>query len=581
MKTGTQVLIFIGIILAVIIALFIGTRIWFNFTWFDNLDFVKIYTKSLWTKIWLWWGFFIVFFIFSGLNVRAAFRKGGIQSFKVQQPAFSGGMPGGGMPAGAPVQISKTVAAVVSVIVLLILGLIMARNASGRWELVLKFLNQTPFGTKDPLIGRDLSFFVFTLPVFGFLKSWSVGALVLTIIVVGFLYLVSGKIAFEPNKVTITDQAKRHLILLFSLIALIAAWNYVLKILNLPFVDRGLISGARYTDAKIVRPASFVMMAVAGFTFVLSLIGRKKKSFKEPLIGFGVLIGAAILITGIIPGIAQQFSVRPNELVKELPYIKNSIEFTRIGYNLNSIDREDFPVADSLTSSDFTSGTGIAKQIRLWDHDPLKTTYRQIQTFRLYYDFFDVDVDRYRFGNELRQVTIAAREINYTKVPAEAQTWVNERLQFTHGYGLVMSPVNEIGEEGLPVLFVKDIPPKVTVPIKIDRPEIYFGEMTLPYVIVNTKLPEFDYPKGETNVTTRYEGTGGIPIKNGWRRLLLAIHLKSFEIVFTNYVKPESRLMIHRSIQERIPKIAPFLKYDTNPYLVVNRRRLQLHQELG
>jgi hypothetical protein len=440
--------------------------------------------------------------------------------------------------------------------------------------MVLKFFNRTPFGTKDPLFGRDLSFFVFTLPVFGFLKSWSLGTLVLTIVVVGFLYLVSGKIAFEPNKVTITDQAKRHIIFLFSLVALVAAWNYALKILNLPFEDRGLISGARFTDAKIVRPASFLMMAVAVLTFVLSLVGRKKKSFKEPLVGFGILIGAAILVTGIIPGIAQQLSVRPNELVKELPYIKNSIEFTRLGYNLNNIEREEFPVADSLTASDFTSDTGIAKQIRLWDHDPLKTTFRQIQTFRLYYDFFDVDVDRYRFGDELRQVTIAAREINYTKVPAEAQTWVNERLQFTHGYGLVMSPVNEIGEEGLPVLFVKDIPPKVSVPIDVDRPEIYFGEMTLPYVIVNTELPEFDYPKGETNITTRYEGTGGILIKGALRKLLFAIHLKSFELIFTGYLKPDSRLMIYRSIQERIPKVAPFLRYDKNPYPVVHDGKL-------
>jgi uncharacterized membrane protein (UPF0182 family) len=309
-------------------------------------------------------------------------------------------------------------------------------------------------------------------------------------------------------------------------------------------------------------------------TFVLSLIGRKRKSFKEPLVGFGVLIGAAILFTGIVPGIAQQLAVRPNELVKELPYIKNSIEFTRLGYNLNTIKREDFPVADSLTAADFTADTGIAKQIRLWDHDPLKTTFSQIQTFRLYYDFHDVDVDRYTFGNELRQVTIAAREINYNKVPAEAQTWVNQRLQFTHGYGLVMSPVNEIGEEGLPVLFMQDIPPKISVPISLDKPEIYFGELTLPYVIVNTELPEFDYPKGETNVTTRYEGTGGIPIKGGLRRLLFAIHLKSFELIFTGYLKADSRLMIYRSVQERIPKIAPFLRYDPNPYPVVSDGKL-------
>ena len=561
MKTGVKVLVFIGVILFVVVALFVGSRIWFNYIWFNNLDFVNVFTKILWTKIGLWWSGFVLFILFAGINVRIAYRKGGIQSMKFQQ-------------GGVPVEITKTIGIVITTVVLLLIALIMARNASGKWDMILKFANRTPFGTKDPMFGRDLSFYVFTLPIFGFFKSWSLGTLAITIIVVGLLNLVSGRITLEQNKATISDQAKRHLIFLFSLIALIAAWNYALKILNLPFVNRGLIAGARYTDARIVRPASYIMMAVAGFTFVLSLTGIKKKSFKEPLIGFGVLIGAAILLTGIIPGIAQQLSVRPNELVRELSYIKNTIEFTRMGYNLNSIEREAFPVADSLTAADFSPDTGINKNIRLWDDRPLRTTFRQIQTFRLYYDFFDVDVDRYRFGKDLRQVTLSAREINYGQFPFEARTWVNERLQFTHGYGLVMAPVNEIGEEGLPQLFVKDIPPKMSVPLQIDRPEIYFGELTLPYVIVNTDLPEFDYPKGDTNVTTRYTGSGGIPFKNPLRKLLMAIHLKSFEIVFTNYLKPDSRILIYRSIQERIPKIGPFLKYDPNPYLVVSGGKL-------
>jgi uncharacterized membrane protein (UPF0182 family) len=316
------------------------------------------------------------------------------------------------------------------------------------------------------------------------------------------------------------------------------------------------------------------MIAIALFTALLTLSGVRKRSFKNPLIGFGLLIGAAIFLTGIIPGINQQISVKPNELVKELPYIKHNINFTRKGYNLDIIERDQFPVSDSLSIKDFQPEAGITKHIRLWDHRPLKSTFSQIQEFRLYYDFYDVDVDRYTFGDDYRQVMLSAREINYDQISVEAKTWVNEKLQFTHGYGVVMAPVNEIGQEGLPILIIKDIPPKISVPLKIDRPEIYYGELTIPYAIVNTKLAEFDFPAGETNATTRYQGPGGLPIKNSFRKLLLAVQLRSIEIIFTRYLNPDSRIMLFRSIQERVPKIAPFLKYDPNPYLVIHNGQL-------
>ncbi len=557
MKTGLKVLIFIGAIIFIIIALFVGTKIWLNYTWFHKLGFLNVYTKILWTKIGLWWSFFIIFWLFAGLNMVMAFKRGNIQSIRIQQ-------------AGVPVEMSKKVGVIISIIGLFILALIMARNGSSRWEIILKFFNQTNFNTTDPVFGRDISFYAFTLPLYLFLKSWSLGTIILTIIAVGFLYLISGNVSFEQNRFSMSDQAKKHIISLILLIAVIIAWNYWLKGYQLLFSKRGLIFGAGYTDLKVVRFAYWVMIAVSLFTALLILSGARKRSFKNPLIGFGILIGAAIFITGIIPGIVQQISVKPNELVKELPYIKHNINFTRRGFNLDIIEREDFPVSDSLSATDFQTEAGITKHIRLWDHRPLKSTFSQIQEFRLYYDFYDVDVDRYTFGEDYRQVMLSAREINYDQIPVEAKTWVNEKLQFTHGYGAVMAPVNEIGQEGLPVLIIKDIPPKVGVPIKIDRPEIYYGELTIPYVLVNTQLPEFDFPAGETNATTRYQGPGGLPIENSFRRLLLAIQLRSLEIIFTRYLNPDSRIMLFRSIQERVPKIAPFLRYDPNPYLVIH-----------
>jgi len=561
MKTGVKVLIFIGILLFIIIGIFVGAKIWLNYTWFGKLGYLNVFTKILWTKISLWFIFFFLFLIFSGFNVFYAFKKGNIQKIKFQQQ-------------GMPIELSRKIGVIISMVALLILGLIMAKNGSSRWEIILKYFNKTSFNTQDPLFHRDISFYVFTLPVYIFLKSWSLGTIILTLLAVSFLYMVSGNVSMEYNKLQISDQAKRHVLFLVSLIGIIIAWNFWLKTYDLLFSKRGLIFGAGYTDVKVTRPGYLIMIAVSLFATVITLIGAKKGMFKHALIGFGSLIGAAILLTGIIPAAVQGISVKPNELVKELPYIKNNIELTRIGYNLNSITTKPFPVRDDLTADDFSDLKGIKKHIRLWDHRPLKSTFSQLQEFRLYYDFYDVDVDRYHLGNEYRQVMLSAREINYNELPQEAKTWVNERLQFTHGYGVVMSPVNEIGEEGLPVFFIKDIPPKISVPLKLDRPEIYYGEETIPYIPVNTKLEEFDYPKGNKNVTTRYKGSGGIEIKNGFRRLLLAIQLKSVEIIFTNYINPDSRLMIYRSIQERVPKIAPFLKYDSNPYIVINNGKL-------
>jgi uncharacterized membrane protein (UPF0182 family) len=539
----------------------VGTNIWLKYTWFDKLGYLHVFIKILWTKIGLWWSFFAIFALFSGFNVYFAFKRGNIQSIKIQQ-------------AGVPVEVNKKVGIIVASVLLFLIALIMAKNGSSKWDLVLKFLNRASFNLNDPIFGRDLSFFVFTLPVYTFLKSWSLATVILNIIIITILYLISGQMTVVGNKFTASDQSKRHIITLLFLLIIIFAWNYWLKAYQILYSRRGLIFGAGFTDVKVSRPAYYIMSAVCLFTAVVTLTGIKKRSFRPALIAYGLLIGLAIVITGIIPGIVQQISVKPNELVRELPYIKNNINFTRRGYNLDIIAREPFPVADSLTADDFAPKTGIAKNIRLWDHRPLKSTFSQLQEFRLYYDFNNVDVDRYHFGDDYRQVMLSAREINYNELPAEAQVWVNKRLVYTHGYGLVMTPVNEIGEEGLPVLIVKDIPPKISVPLKIDRPEIYYGEETDLYVISNTDQPELDYPKGDKNEYTKYQGTGGIPIKGGLRKLWLAIRLRSLEIIFTGYLKPTSKLMIYRSIQDRAPKIAPFLKYDPNPYLVVNDGRL-------
>jgi len=574
MTKRTKVLIVIGIIVVVLVVLFTGSRIWLDVLWFDHLSFISVFTTILFTKIGLWFTFFVLFLLFAGLNLIVAFRKGHIQTLKIPRSAQQ--RPG--IPAelsqGGQIEINRKTAVSISIVALLFFGIILAGTGSGRWELLQKLLHRTDFNITDPLFQRDISFYVFILPFLNFLKNWSLGAVILTIAIVGPLYLISGSVTYTDKKLRVNTRATRHLLFLALLISVLIAWHYWLKEYYLLLSPRGIIFGATYKDEKVLRLAYYIMIAIALFIAALIGFGASKRRFKPLLIGYGILIGGAVLITGIIPGIVQQFSVIPNQLQRELPYINYNIEFTRRGYNLQNIAVKPFPVSDTLSADDFSPGTGATKHIRIWDERPLKTTYKQLQEFRLYYDFSHVNVDRYRFGEDFRQVMLSVRELNYDQLPQTAKTWVNQRLQYTHGYGLVMSPVNEKGSEGLPVFLIKDIPPKVSVPLKIDRPEIYYGQGTTEYVIANTKLEEFDYPKGSANVFTSYQGSGGIEIKSFFRKLLIALRLKDWQILFTNYLKPDSKLMMYRSVQQRVPKIAPFLLYDPDAYMVVDEGRL-------
>jgi uncharacterized membrane protein (UPF0182 family) len=281
-----------------------------------------------------------------------------------------------------------------------------------------------------------------------------------------------------------------------------------------------------------------------------------------------------VVLTVGIPLLVQQFVVKPNELAKESPYIAYNIDFTRQAYNLNNIKEVDFEVNNSLGSEDIKNHDVTIQNIRVWDERPLLQTYRQIQSIRLYYNFNNVDVDRYLIANQYRQVMLAARELVVDQLPPQAKTWVNRHLIYTHGYGLAMSPVNEVTAEGLPQLMIKDVPPAVDINLKLDRPEIYFGEKTTEYILVKTSTQEFDYPKGDKNVYTNYQGRGGVLINSFMKRMLFAIEFQDPQLLFTRYLTPESRIMFNRRIRSRVTAIAPFLAYDTDPYMVVSGGRL-------
>ena len=364
-----------------------------------------------------------------------------------------------------------------------------------------------------------------------------------------------------------------------GIIVLILAWGFYLKMYGLLYSTQGPAFGASYTDIHIKVLGYKVLIIVSlGLALMLSY-NFFKPSTRLILLSGGIWLGAVVVFAALLPILVQKFVVEPNELTKESPYISYNINHTRKAYNLDKIKEVDFTVGDELSAKNIKKHDVTIQNIRVWDERPLIQTYRQIQSIRLYYDFNNVDVDRYLINNKLRQVMLAARELVVNQLPPQANTWVNRHLIYTHGYGLAASPVNEVTSEGLPRLFIKDLPPSFIADLKIERPEIYYAERTDNYVLVNTKSKEFDYPKGDKNVYTSYQGTGGVHIKSFVRRLLFALKFKDLQILLTGYLRPESRIMYNRRINRRTGLIAPFLDYDGDPYTVVSGGKIYWIQD--
>jgi uncharacterized membrane protein (UPF0182 family) len=432
---------------------------------------------------------------------------------------------------------------------------------------------------------------VFSLPFYIFVRNQLfVLFIVAGMVTVGW-YLKSGALRIEGEfsqaegvptslpKITIAPKVKNHLIFLGGIIVLLLAWGYHLKVYGVLYSTQGPAFGASYTDVHIKVLAYKVLIIVSlGFALVLFVNAFKFRA-KSIWLSGGIWIGAVLVLATLLPMLVQKFVVNPNELAKESPYIAYNIDYTRKAYNLNRIKEVDFEVSDKLSLEDIKKHDVTIQNIRIWDERPLLQTYRQIQTIRLYYDFNNVDVDRYLINNQYRQVMLATRELVVNQLPPQANTWVNRHLIYTHGYGLASSPVNEVTSEGLPRLFVKDVPPSFEPDLKIERPEIYYGEKTDEYVLVKTKTEEFDYPKGDKNVYTIYQGKGGVPIRSFFRRLLFAIEFFDPQILFTTYLSPESRIMYNRRIGRRAGLIAPFLDYDGDPYVVVSGGKLYWIQD--
>lgn len=502
----------------------------------------------------------------------------------------------------------------------LIFSIAMGFVLSHHWVNILQFLHPANFNQIDPIFGKDISFYIFTLPIAELAEFLLLGLFLFTFSACTLIYLMSGNSLSRGRFYGFSFAQKRHLQLLGSGLMFSCAWRYSLGRFELLYSPRGVAYGASYTDVVAQLPANTFLsiLAVAIAMWLIwqvvyptlpkrypqaNLIARLEQpvgTFFSPFLGFFSL---ALVLGWITPELVQNILVSPNELQLETPYIKHNINFTRQAFDLNNIDVKTFDLNNKITENILQQNQETIDNIRLWDRQPLLQANRQLQQIRLYYEFRDGDVDRYNLKVDQnnpklkkQQVILAARELNYQSVPAKAQTWINKHLVYTHGYGFTLSPVNKVAPGGLPEYFIKNIGPDTKIDkdstlqvssqvirdsIPIGEPRIYYGEITDTDVITNTKVKELDYPSGEENAYNIYDGKGGIMIKTSWHRWLFAKYLNNWQILLTNRFQPESKLLMWRNINKRVRLIAPFLRYDSDPYLVVVNANLNPNQPQG
>jgi uncharacterized membrane protein (UPF0182 family) len=487
-----------------------------DWLWFRELGYEHVFLRTLNAQALVFSTSFALIFLFFYLNFQVARR-----SLKRPQIVL------GTSSTGRPIVVQGLSLSRLALPISLVVALILAISSANDWLSWLSFFNAVPFGDRDPLFNRDVAFYVFRLPVLQLLQDQAVLVAFLALIGCGLLYVLSGSFVLEPRfgvafwpRLRLMPAARRHLALLGALIFGLMAWGAWLDIPQTLLTPATVVFGASYADVHARLPFLRVTLTVLTLGAGLSIwhgIGRR--SWPIPLaVALYLVVSAA---GGIYAALLQNFVVTPNEQNKEQPYILNNIAATRKAYALDRIDERELTGDASLTPKDIAANAGTIINVRLWDHQPLLQTFSQLQEIRTYYDFVSVDNDRYVIDGKYRQVMLSARELNIENLPN--RSWMNERLTYTHGYGLTLGPVNQVTAEGLPVLYILNLPPVSTVNLPLDEPSIYFGELSSNYALVRTNVPEFDYPRGDDNVMTHYHGTGGVPIGGFFRRLLFAL----------------------------------------------------------
>jgi uncharacterized membrane protein (UPF0182 family) len=563
-RRGLSFLVFVGIIgfsIARAIATFFT-----NYLWFDSVELNSVWIKILFTKSILVAATSLLAFAFIFINLRLAVRATPVmdifESFESQDPLtrfrefFNERF------------LKYRLWGAIG------LSLFLGAGASQLWEQVLLFINQKSFGVTDPVFQYDVSSYVFGLPLYRLFVSWGFQLVIFTSFIIVLFFIATGALQLRQGRLPeVSSGAKAHLSVLLAFVAVLKAFAYRLDAMELLYSPRGKVFGASYTDVVAHLPALNLLILISLFGAILLLVNIKRRGWLLPATAISLWLAVSIIVGGVVPAAIQRFRVLPDELNKELPYVESHINYTRLAYGLDSIEEKSFEASPNLTDNDISDNAQTVDNIRLWDPTVLAETYSQLQEIRAYYALDEVDVDRYRINGELTQVMVSARELDQTNLPAVG--WVNERLQYTHGYGVVFSPANNVASQGQPDFYVKGVPATTTVSeLEVEQPRIYFGESaeSVEYVVVNSLQDEVDYPlstEGQSVAYTNYSGDGGVGIGSFFRRLGFALRYSELNLLISNQLSDDSKLIMERNVVSRVKKAAPFLYTDNDPYLAL------------
>ena len=563
-RRGLSFLVFVGIIgfsIARAIATFFT-----NYLWFDSVNLNSVWIKILLTKSILVAATSLLAFAFIFINLRLAVRATPVmdifESFESQDPLsrfrefFNERF------------LKYRLWGAIG------LSIFLGAGASQLWEQVLLFINQKSFGVTDPIFQNDVSSYVFGLPLYRLFVSWGFQLVIFTSFIIVLFFIATGALQLRQGRLPeVSSGAKAHLSVLLAFVALLKAFAYRLDSMELLYSPRGKVFGASYTDVVAHLPALNLLILISLFGAILLLVNIKRRGWLLPATAISLWLAVSIIVGGVVPAAIQRFRVVPDELNKELPYVENHINYTRLAYGLDSIEEKSFEASPNLTDNDIADNAQTVDNIRLWDPTVLAETYSQLQEIRAYYALDEVDVDRYKINGELTQVMVSARELDQTNLPAVG--WVNERLQYTHGYGVVFSPANDVASQGQPDFYVKGVPATTTVSeLEVEQPRIYFGESaeSVEYVVVNSLQDEVDYPlstEGQSVAYTNYSGDGGVGIGSFFRRLGFALRYSELNLLISNQLSDDSKLIMERNVVSRVKKAAPFLYTDNDPYLAL------------
>ncbi len=547
-----------GIVLIAVLSTNTIVSLLTDWLWFKEIALSSVFVKTIWTKVFC----FLITGLGGGLIVYVNFALAQRLSKK---PYVS---------ASASVMQFAQSFAIIPLLKLLIpaaalfIAFTVGSWGGGLWETYLKFRNAVPFGSVDELFGRDIGFYVFSLPFYRSLYFAVAALLGVSLAGCLFVYIVRQQCGLDGRRIAVSPGARAHLLTLLGLLIGSGYFYYQFKMFGMVVGGGHIVNGAGYADIHFYIPVLKLMRIVSLIAAALVFCNIWMRTLKFAVAGLVFIIAGDVLGKGASQAV-QKFIVAPNEVVKETPYIKWSIKNTRSAYNLDKIEARQFKPGDNLSKELLHKNDLTIKNIRLWDQAPLLTTYSQLQEIRTYYKFLDVDNDRYQIGGETRQVMLSPRELVSSNLPS--RIWINERLSYTHGYGLCLGPVNSVTQEGLPDFFIKNIPPESNTPITVTQPAIYYGEAPAGYAIVNNKAKEFDYPSGNDNVYTTYTGTGGVTMGGLLKKLLFVLRFKELKILLSTDISASSRIMYNRQIMTRVNKAVPFLLYDSDPYMVITK----------